>query len=162
MCKFDFVFSWLGIQYDSIVWVIMRRRWVSSQRSHSSCSSSILILKDYCKMVVTPLLMHLTHWGWVAHKCISKLTILGSDNGFLPGQCQAIIWNNDGILSIGPLGINFSEILIRIQTFSFIKMHLKRKAVYGMASILSPPQCVKLPECCTKPSLDESHKCGRS
>ena len=26
ICNFDFVFFWLGIQYDSIVWVIMRRQ----------------------------------------------------------------------------------------------------------------------------------------
>ena len=25
-CNFDFVFFWLGIQYESVVWVIMRRR----------------------------------------------------------------------------------------------------------------------------------------
>ena len=25
ICNFDFVFFWLGIQYDSMVWVIMRR-----------------------------------------------------------------------------------------------------------------------------------------
>ena len=30
---------WLGIQYDSIMWVIMRRRGVSSERRRSSCSS---------------------------------------------------------------------------------------------------------------------------
>ena len=30
---------WLGIQYDSIVWVIMRRRGVSSERRRSNCSS---------------------------------------------------------------------------------------------------------------------------
>ena len=32
---------WLEIQYDSIVWVIMRRRGVSSERRRSSCSSYI-------------------------------------------------------------------------------------------------------------------------
>ena len=42
--------------------------------------------------------------------CISKLTIIGSDNGLLPGQQQAIIWTNDGILLIGPLVTNFSDI----------------------------------------------------
>ena len=35
----DRLFFWLGIQYDSIVWVIMRRRGVSSERRHSSCSN---------------------------------------------------------------------------------------------------------------------------
>ena len=67
----------------------------------------------------------LTHWGRVTHICVSKLTIIGSDNGFFSGQCQAIIWINDGILFIEPLGTNFSVILIKIHTLSFMKMHLK-------------------------------------
>ena len=65
---------------------------------------------------------HLTHWGRVTHVCVGNLTIIGSDNGLSPGRRQAIIWNNDGILSIGP---NFSEILVEILTFSFKKMRLK-------------------------------------
>ena len=67
----------------------------------------------------------LTHWGRVTHKCVSEQTIIGSDNGLSPGRRQDIIWNNDGILSIGFLGTNFSEILIEILTFSFKKMRLK-------------------------------------
>ena len=67
----------------------------------------------------------LTHWGWVTHICISNLTIIDSDNGLLPVLCQAIIWTNAGILLIGPLETNFSEILIEILTFSFKKMRLK-------------------------------------
>ena len=67
----------------------------------------------------------LTHWGRVTHICVSKQTIIGSDNGLSPGRRQAIIWTSAGILLIGPLETNFSEILIGIQTFSFKKMHLK-------------------------------------
>ena len=67
----------------------------------------------------------LTHWGRVTHICVSKLATIGSDNGLSPGRRQAIIWINDGKLVIGPLGTNFSEILIEIHTFSFKKMHLK-------------------------------------
>ena len=37
-----------------------------------------------------------------------QLTIIGSDNGLLPGWHQAIIWTNAGILLIGPLVTNFS------------------------------------------------------
>ena len=59
------------------------------------------------------------------HICISKLTIIGSDNGLSPGRHQAIIWTNAGILFIEPFGTNFSEILIKIHTFLFKKMHLK-------------------------------------
>ena len=35
----DRLFFLLGVQYDSIMWVIMRRRGVSSKRRRSSCSS---------------------------------------------------------------------------------------------------------------------------
>ena len=67
----------------------------------------------------------LTHWSRVTHTYISKVAIIGSDNGLSPGQRQAIIWTNAGILLIGALETNFSEILIEIFTFSFRKMHLK-------------------------------------
>ena len=80
----------------------------------------------------------LTHWGWVTHLCIGKLTIIGSDNGLSPGRRQAIIWTNAGILSIGPLGTNFSDIFIEMHTFSFKKMHLK------MSSGKWRPFCVGL------------------
>ena len=50
----------------------------------------------------------LTHWGQVTHICVRKLIIIGSDNGLSPGRRQAIIWTNAGILSIEPLGINFT------------------------------------------------------
>ena len=52
--------------------------------------------------------------GQVTHICISKLTIIGSDNGLLPHQFQVIIWINAGLLSIGPLGTNFSETLVKM------------------------------------------------
>ena len=70
-------------------------------------------------------LTQLTHWGRVTHIRVGKLTSIGSDNGLSPGRSQAIIWTNAGILLIGPLGTNFSEILSKIHTFSFKKMHLK-------------------------------------
>ena len=48
----------------------------------------------------------LTHWGPVTHICVIKLTIIGSNNGLSPGRRQAIIWTNDGVLFIWPLGIS--------------------------------------------------------
>ena len=80
----------------------------------------------------------LTHWGRVTHICVGKITIIGSDNGLSPGRRQAIIWTNVGILLIRPLGTNFSEILIGIQTFSFKKMSLK------MSSAKWRPFCLGL------------------
>ena len=67
----------------------------------------------------------LTHWGRVTHICVIKLTIIGSVNDLAPERRLAIIWTNGGILSIGPLGTNFNEILIKIHTFSPKKMPLK-------------------------------------
>ena len=73
----------------------------------------------------------MTDWGRATHMCISKLTIIGSNNGLVPDWCQAIIWNNAGILLICPIGTNFSEILTIIHISSFKKMHLK----------MSPAKC---------------------
>ena len=64
----------------------------------------------------------LTSWDRVTHICVSKLTIIGLDNGLSLGRRQAIIWTNAGILLIAPL------ILIEITTFSLKKMHLKRSS----------------------------------
>ena len=80
----------------------------------------------------------LTHWGRVTHICVVKLTIMGSDNGLSPGRHQAIIWTNAGLLLIGLLETNFSEILIEIHTFSFKKMCLK------MSSGKCWPSCLGL------------------
>ena len=90
-------------------------------RSGSTLVSSLIAPSHY----LSKCWLSLTHWGRVTHICVSKLTTTGSDNGLSPGRRQAIIWTNDGILLIGPLGTNFSEILIGIQTFSLKKMHLK-------------------------------------
>ena len=86
--------------------------------------------------------LELTHWGRVMHICVSRLTIITSDNGLLPGRRQAIIWTNAGILLIWPLGTNFREILIKIHTFSLMKMHFK------MLPAKWQPFCLSLNEFC--------------
>ena len=83
----------------------------------------------------------LTHWGWVTHMCFSKLTIIGSDNGLSPGRCQAVIWTNAGMLLIGPLGTNFSDILILLSHFHSRKCI--SNVVWKMVANLPRPQCVK-------------------
>ena len=102
-------------------------RWFSRTNWHcSDCKSSIFF--SLCLIVYQCIRYNLTHWGRVMHICNGKLTIIGSDNGLSPGRRQAIIWTNAGILLIGPLGTNFSEILMAIETFSFKKMHLKKSS----------------------------------
>ena len=72
----------------------------------------------------------------MTHICVGNVPIIGSDNGLSSGRRQAIIWTNAGILLIGPLGTNFSEILIEIQTFSYMKMHLKMSSAEWCPFIL--------------------------
>ena len=74
----------------------------------------------------------LTHWGRVTHICVSKLTVIGSDNGLSPERRRANIWTNAGILLFGTLGTHFSEILNAFENI-----------VCETAAILSRPQCVK-------------------
>ena len=78
-----------------------------------------------CQVMTTEWSQNLNHWGRVTRIYVSNLAIIGSDNGLSPGRHQAITWTSVGILLIGPLGTNFSEMLIEIHTFSFKKIHLK-------------------------------------
>ena len=86
-----------------------------------------------------------THWGRMTHICASKRTTTGSDNDLSPGRRQAIIWTNSRLLLIGPLGTNFRETLITIQTFSFKKMHSK------MSSAKWRTFCLGLNTCASNP-----------
>ena len=72
--------------------------------------------------------------------CIDKLTIIVSDNGLLPGQHQAIIWVNAGILLVGHLGTNLWN--VNRNFYRFIQENAFENIVGKMAAILSQPQCV--------------------
>ena len=100
----------------------------------ANCINCILHIKK--ENNVEP--VKLTHWGRVMYICVNDLTIIGSDDGLSPGGRQAIIWTNAGILLIGPLRTNFSEISIKIHAFSFKNIHLK------MASAKWRPFCLGL------------------
>ena len=85
----------------------------------------------------------------MTHICVSKLTSIASDNGLSPGRRQAIIWNNAGILLIGPLGTNFGEILIETQIFALKKIRLKKSSAIcqpfclGLNVLSNPEECGK-------------------
>ena len=65
----------------------------------------------------------------VLHICIGELGSIGSGNSLSPVRRLAITWTNADLLSIGPLGTNFREILIKIHNFSFKKMCLNMSSV---------------------------------
>ena len=65
-----------------------------------------------------------------------------SDNGLPLGWHQTIIWTNAGLLLIGPLGTNFSQIVFRNSNI-FIQENAFENVIWEMSAILSQPQCVK-------------------
>ena len=101
------------------------RNWKSNPEDDKLRDLTHCLHKPECIVTTNPDRSVLAHWGRVTHICVGKLSILGSNNGLSPGRRQAIIWTKDKILSIGPLGTNFSKILIEIQTFSLKKIRLK-------------------------------------
>ena len=94
-----------------------------SLQSESKCNMNTFI--NFLWATHHNMYLELIHWGRVMHICVSKLTIIDSDNGLSPGRRQAIIWTNADVLLIWPLGTNFSGILMEIYIFSIMKMHLK-------------------------------------
>ena len=93
------------------------------------CSNIVMHRSKYICIVFAS-----TRWGRLTHTFVSKLTIIGSDNGLWPGQRQDIIWTSFGILLIASLGTSFSEILIEIHTF-FIQENAFENVVWKMAAI---------------------------
>ena len=76
----------------------------------------------------------------MTHICVCELTIIGSENGLLPGRRQAIIGSITGILLIGPLGTNLN---FNLNSYIFIHKYAFDKVVCQIMAILSWPQSVK-------------------
>ena len=84
----------------------------------------------------------LTHWGRVTHISVRNLTIIGSDNGLLPGQRQAIIWTNVVNWTLR----NKLQRTVNRNSNIFIQENAFEKIFCKMAAILSLPQCVNSSE----------------
>ena len=82
----------------------------------------------------------LTHWSRVTHICVSKLTIIGSDNGLSPAGAKPLFqwWNivNSNLL-------NTFQWNRKRNSYIFIQENTFENVVLEMAAILSRPQCVK-------------------
>ena len=97
----------------------------------------LLVVVESCGI-----LFIITSVSWFMHtknihrSIVSKLTITDSDNGLSPDRRQAIIWTNAGLLVIGPLGANFSGMLIEIYRVS-VKKHAFENVVWQW-----PPFCL--------------------
>ena len=69
----------------------------------------------------------------MTYMCASLPTLIVSDN-------SAIIWTNGGIMYIGPLGTNLSEILIGIYSFHSVKFIWKSRLENG-SQFISASMC---------------------
>ena len=80
----------------------------------------------------------LTHWGQVTHICISKLTIIGSDNGMMaPSHYLKQRWNIVNLNLANKVKWIFNWIW-----YIFIQENAFENVACEMAAILSWPQCV--------------------
>ena len=112
----------------AIVFIVSSEQGISVSNNLQQGSWKICFSADLTKciyLLTSKYTYLLTHRGRVTHICVGNTTIIGSDDGLSPGRRQAINWTNTGILSIGPLGTNFSENVIEIHISSLKKMHLK-------------------------------------
>ena len=96
-------------------------------------------IRDCCTEVCS---LELIHWSKVTDICVSKLTIIGEDNGLSPGGHQSITWTSAGILFAGPLRTNISETLIEIHIQISMQENASKNVVRKMAAIWSWPQYV--------------------
>ena len=128
----DLILHWTYAPVPKLLqsWLCKSTTSSSSAQGKPGClklTDGILLQDIFIKALRAPFLLtwfNLTHRGWVTHMCASKLTAIGSDNGFLDRR-QAIIWTKATILLILTLWTNLSEILSEIHTFSLKKMYLK-------------------------------------
>ena len=81
---------------------------------------------------------NLTHRGRVAHICVGKRTIIGSDNGLSPSHYLNLWWNIVNWTLRNKLQRKFNR-----NSNIFIQENALENIVCEMASILSRPQWVK-------------------
>ena len=130
-----------------------------------------------CEKDVTSLLRHwsyvflaLTHWYIICYDlCSTCINSSPPSAAYMhqgigsalvqimacPIRRQAIIKTSAGLLSIGPLATNFSEILVKIRNLSFTKIYLK------LLSAKWRPFCPggdELTLCCMQHQLLAGHK----
>ena len=79
-----------------------------------------------------PTFQELTHWSWVMHIYVNKLTNIGWDIDLSPDWHRAIIWTNEGVLLI-----RNSVIVSKIRTFSFKKCIWKCRLRHAGSFVLA-------------------------
>ena len=81
----------------------------------------------------------LTHWGRVTYICVSKLTIIGSDNGLSSGRRQAIFWTSNIVNWTLTIKLQWN---LNRNFYIFIHENAFENAVWKMAATSSRPRYV--------------------
>ena len=105
----------------------MTRLWITNNNIYMYFIIMFLFLTEYYNHIISTECRIYASVIWVN-------IILG--DGLSPIWCQAITWTNAALFSNGAMETNVSEIRIKIQKFSFMKMLLKMSSA-KMAAILS-------------------------
>ena len=81
----------------------------------------------------------------MTHLCVSKLTIIGLDNGLSRDRCQTIIWTSVGIYNVvnWTLGNKLQWKLIQ-NIYIFMQEKAFENVIWKMVAILFRPQCTSL------------------
>ena len=128
MANIELIIEWwsYSISYSNTKYIEQNTWAVPEDIDHSCFHLSVSIEKNekYAESDIA-LEFSLNHWGRVTHISVSKLNIIGQDNGLSPGRRQAIFGTNAEILINWPLETNFSEMLIKIKILSLKNMHVK-------------------------------------
>ena len=82
--------------------------------------------------------MYLNHPSLVMQICAVNKVSIGSDNSLSPIRCQFLVQTNAWWLSLGPLGTNFSKLLVKIRTLLRSKMSFEKLQTFFFISV---PMC---------------------
>ena len=93
---------------------------ISWPRSLHTFTKAIGVLGTFIKIYESIVISHQCR---IYESVINRVRI-GSDDGLSPIWHQAIILSRVGLLSNGHVRTKFSEIVIKIENYSFTKMHL--------------------------------------
>ena len=131
-----------GLGFCSSLLAFVTCRCPHSHENHH-LSASLEIWTENNIDLFPRIFLCLTHWGRVAHICVSKINIIGSDNGLSPGRLQAIIYLNQCWNIVNWTLRNKVQWNLNQKSYIFIKENTFQNIVWKIAAILSWPQCVK-------------------
>ena len=113
---------WLA---SGLVWYVPGCIWYELHLFKQNCILGVQDYKCHTHFIKNRQFWVSLRWCPVTDNYVGKLTVIGSDNGLLPGRRQAIIWTRAGIFLVGPLRTNCNNILIGIHIFSLTKIRFR-------------------------------------